>query len=46
MGGYTGKIYHCKICNYMGPLVVEADSEMIKALKEGYEGMRDSSREC
>ncbi len=37
MGGYTGKIYHCKNCNYKGPLIVEADSEMIKAIKEDYE---------
>ncbi|NPV61548.1 MAG: hypothetical protein HPY61_02780 [Methanotrichaceae archaeon] len=36
MGGYTGKIYHCKNCDYVGPLVVEADEEMIKALKESY----------
>ena len=36
-GGYTGKIYHCKICDYIGALVVEADEEMAKAIKEDYE---------
>ncbi len=36
-GGYTGKKYHCKNCNYIGPLVVEADEEMAKAIKEDYE---------
>ena len=37
-GGYTGKKYHCKNCGYIGPLVVEADEEMAKAIKEDYEG--------
>ena len=36
-GGYVGKVYHCKDCNYMGPLVVEADGEMVEAIKEEYE---------
>lgn len=36
-GGYVGKVYHCKDCNYIGALVVEADDEMIKAIKEKYE---------
>jgi len=35
-GGYVGKVYHCKDCNYMGALVVEADDEMVEAIKEGY----------
>jgi hypothetical protein len=25
MGGITGIIYHCKRCNYMGPLVIEEE---------------------
>lgn len=36
-GGYTGEKYHCKNCGYIGPLVVEADGEMVKAIKEDYE---------
>jgi transposase-like protein len=36
-GGYTGKIYHCKYCDYIGALVVEADEEMAKAIREDYE---------
>ncbi|MDD1750853.1 MAG: hypothetical protein LUO89_13380 [Methanothrix sp.] len=36
-GGYTGKIYRCKICDYMGALIVEADEEMARAIKEDYE---------
>jgi len=36
-GGYTGKRYHCKNCGYIGPLVVEADEEMAKAIREDYE---------
>ena len=36
-GGYVGKVYHCKDCNYVGALVVEADDEMIEAIKEEYE---------
>jgi predicted RNA-binding Zn-ribbon protein involved in translation (DUF1610 family) len=35
-GGYVGKVYHCKDCNYVGALVVEADDEMIEAIKEEY----------
>lgn len=35
LGGATGKVYHCKDCDYVGPFVVEADEEMIRALKEG-----------
>jgi len=37
MGGSIGKVYHCKNCNYVGALVVEADEEMIEAIKEEYE---------
>ncbi len=36
-GGYTGQKYHCKNCGYIGPLVVEADEAMAKAIKEDYE---------
>ena len=35
-GGYTGKIYHCKNCEYVGALIVEADGEMVKAIKDDY----------
>jgi hypothetical protein len=37
VGGYTGKVYHCKNCDYIGSLVIEADQEMIEAIKEDYE---------
>lgn len=36
-GGSVGKVYHCKDCNYIGALVIEADEEMIEAIKEEYE---------
>ena len=36
-GGYVGKVRHCKDCNYMCPLVVEADGEMVEAIKVAYE---------
>ncbi len=36
-GGYTGKIYHCKRCDYVGALIVEADEEMARAIREDYE---------
>jgi hypothetical protein len=36
-GGYTGKIYHCKECDYVVALIVEADEEMAKAIKEDYD---------
>jgi uncharacterized protein (DUF983 family) len=36
-GGYTGKIYRCKNCDYMGALIVEADEEMARAIREDYE---------
>jgi len=35
-GGAIGKVYHCKDCNYIGALVVEADEEMVEAIKEEY----------
>ena len=40
-GGYTGKIYHCKNCEYVGALIVEADEEMVKAIKDDYENRRN-----
>jgi predicted RNA-binding Zn-ribbon protein involved in translation (DUF1610 family) len=36
-GSSIGKVYHCKDCNYIGALVIEADEEMIEAIKEEYE---------
>ncbi len=35
-GGYTGKLYHCKSCDYLGALIVEADEEMARAIREDY----------
>lgn len=40
LGGYTGKVYHCKSCDYIGSLVVEADQEMIRAIKKDFEQNR------
>ncbi len=40
-GGYTGKIYHCKSCDYVGALIVEADWEMARAIREDYEKRND-----
>jgi len=45
LGGATGKVYHCKICDYVGPLVVEADEEMVRALKEEYKARSSSCEE-
>jgi len=36
-GGYTGKLYHCKNCDYVGALIVEPDEEMAKAIREDYQ---------
>ena len=36
-GGYTGNLYRCKRCDYIGALIVEADEEMARAIKEDYE---------
>lgn len=41
-GGYTGKIYHCKNCDYIGALLVEADGEMARAIREDYEQKKSS----
>ena len=43
-GGYTGKIYHCKNCEYVGALIVEADEEMVKAIKDDYENRRNGNK--
>lgn len=43
MGGYTGKKYHCKDCNYIGALIVRANQEMREAIRMGYE---ERSDEC
>ena len=40
-GGYTGNLYRCKRCDYMGALVVEADGEMARAIREDYEKRGD-----
>lgn len=42
-GGYVGKVYHCKDCSYMGALVVEADDEMVEAIKR--RGVRPGKEE-
>jgi hypothetical protein len=43
LGGYAGKIYRCKNCDYRGALVVEADAEMIEAIAENYRKGRDGA---
>ncbi|VVB72755.1 Uncharacterised protein [uncultured archaeon] len=40
-GGYTGKMYHCKRCDYVGALIVEADPEMARAIREDWENKED-----
>lgn len=44
-GGYTGKVYRCKICDYVGAFIVEADEEMVRAIKEDYEQKRNHKNE-
>ncbi|MCS3923347.1 hypothetical protein [Methanosalsum natronophilum] len=41
VGGYMGMIYHCKNCDYIGALVVEANQEMIDQIREEYESTDD-----
>ena len=43
-GSSIGKVYHCKDCNYIGALVIEADEEMIEAIKEEYEREKGKGR--
>ncbi|HII07429.1 MAG TPA: hypothetical protein HA349_09005 [Methanotrichaceae archaeon] len=45
-GGFVGKVYHCKDCNYVGALVVEATDDMIKAIKEEYEREKGKEEEA
>jgi len=33
VGGKIGFVYHCKNCDYIGSLIVEANEEMAQALK-------------
>jgi predicted RNA-binding Zn-ribbon protein involved in translation (DUF1610 family) len=40
-GGYMGKVYHCKDCGYIGAFIVEANEEMIEAIKEEYERKKE-----
>lgn len=35
-GGYTGAIYHCKKCGYVGAFVVEGNEEMVEKIREKY----------
>jgi transposase-like protein len=43
VGGYMGKVYHCKDCGYIGAFIVEANEEMIEAIRGEYERKRKSS---
>jgi RNA polymerase subunit RPABC4/transcription elongation factor Spt4 len=36
VGGKIGFVYHCKNCDYVGSLIVEANEEMVQALKDEY----------
>ena len=36
-GGYAGMIYHCKNCDYVGPLIVEANEALVEKLKKQYD---------
>lgn len=44
VGGYVGKVYHCKDCNYIGALIIEADSNMIRAIREEHQRKMEESR--
>lgn len=41
VGGYTGTIYHCKECGYIGAFVIEANKEMIEKIQENYKRERE-----
>ena len=41
-GGYTGKLYRCKRCDYLGALIVEADEEMARAIREDYKKEKEA----
>jgi hypothetical protein len=34
VGGYTGTVYHCKECGYIGAFVIEADKGMIEKISK------------
>jgi transposase-like protein len=36
VGGKIGFVYHCKNCSYIGSFIVEANEEMIHAIKDEY----------
>ena len=40
-GGYTGAVYHCKECGYIGAFVIEANEEMIEEIREKYRHQRE-----
>ena len=33
VGGKIGFVYHCKNCGYIGSFIIEANEEMVQALK-------------
>lgn len=39
-GGFTGAVYRCKECGYIGAFVIEANEEMIREIKENYRHKR------
>jgi len=39
--GYTGTVYHCKECGYIGAFVIEANKEMIEKIQENYKRERE-----
>jgi RNA polymerase subunit RPABC4/transcription elongation factor Spt4 len=41
-GGYTGKQYRCKSCDYLGALIVEVDEEMARAIREDYKKEKEA----
>jgi DNA-directed RNA polymerase subunit M/transcription elongation factor TFIIS len=47
MGGITGIIYHCKRCNYIGPLVIEEeiDEDELQAMVQKEEGLPNQPAE-
>jgi len=40
-GGMTGYLYRCRECDYQGPIRLEANDEMVRALREKYEKNKD-----
>jgi len=36
VGGKIGFVYHCKNCGYIGSFIIEANEEMVQALKDEY----------